>query len=212
MSANHNQADWTLDASLHHLALNSENPEALARFYAQSLGLQISRLGDGWQGQGRERQLIFLPGKSKTLAHAAFAVSAPEMLHALKLRLTDQGWSYQDAAALGLQDGAISAKDPDGNLIIFGLPTAAPRAEFVDKVANRPARLQHVVMASTQARVLTRFFQTHFGFVLSDDVVDDAGTFGRHFCVAATSITTLRYSRPAKTGSIITAMRRVTGG
>ncbi|MGQ0663276.1 MAG: hypothetical protein ACT4P2_06735 [Pseudomonadota bacterium] len=62
--------------------------------------------------------------------------------------------------------------DPDGRLAAFGLPDPAtgeaPASER--KAARLPARLRHVVVATTARSRLARFYKHGLGFVVSDDV------------------------------------------
>jgi catechol 2,3-dioxygenase-like lactoylglutathione lyase family enzyme len=70
------------------------------------------------------------------------------------------------------QPGAILVVDPDGNRIAFGLSRHLSDLSSGERL---PARLQHVVVASPDAIALSRFYQDAFGFLISDEVFDDAG-------------------------------------
>lgn len=168
------EADRRLAARLHHIGLGAPDPDALAAFYGKAMGLELSHTPEGLLGKTGGRALYFVPGPRKTLAFAGFAVDAPEQLDALahRLRRTSVGHSVLAAGTTLFAPGALSLADPDGNKLLFGLVR-----EGVDDqtVAGLPARLQHCVVASRDAARLSRFYQQSLGFVLSDNVVDEAG-------------------------------------
>ena len=159
-----------LEASLHHLAICSPDPHALAAFYARTLAMRIEERDGAWFATGPDRHLSFLPGAARTLAFAAYSVAGPHVLEDLADRCALTGVAVEAWQSDLLDSGAISVVDPDGNRIVFGVARTSPMAD-----ASLVARLQHVVMASTDAPRLSAFYQDVLGFVLSDNVVDDAG-------------------------------------
>jgi catechol 2,3-dioxygenase-like lactoylglutathione lyase family enzyme len=60
---------------------------------------------------------------------------------------------------------AFALKDPDGRLVVFGMPKEDPRTEGL------PARLQHFVCATTQLPEMIGFYQG-LGMVESDRVLE----------------------------------------
>ncbi|QUD90269.1 VOC family protein [Phenylobacterium montanum] len=163
-----------LRATLHHLALCSPEPAALADFYGRALGLQIEARQDGWFGQAKDRRLFFLPGPSKTLSFAAFAVDDAADLAALRMRVADAGLQTE-LSPTDLFEDALCVRDPDGNRFVFGTPGKSPDALQAPGAAAREARLQHVVFASRDSARLAQYYQGVFGFELSDVVVDQEG-------------------------------------
>jgi catechol 2,3-dioxygenase-like lactoylglutathione lyase family enzyme len=159
-----------LSATLDHIALGSPDPEALGAFYGRALGLTLERRGEGWWGEGPERRLHFLPGEAKTLAYAAYRVDDRNELENLRARLDAAQWPTAPSPSPRF-DEAVALRDPDGNLLVFGL-VAEEAARPADGL---PARLQHIVVASTDAARLAKFFQDVLGFALSDNVVDEEG-------------------------------------
>ena len=162
-----------LAASLHHLGLGSPDPRALASFHERVMGLSLRQTDNGILGEAPGRRLYFLPGETKSLAVAGFALGSPDDLVGLHARLRAGDWPFEellDGTEL-FGPGAISLKDPDGNRLLFGI--AHPDPDPIKTVL--PARLQHVVMASTDAARLSEFYQASLGFKLSDNVVDDNG-------------------------------------
>jgi catechol 2,3-dioxygenase len=74
-------------------------------------------------------------------------------------------------------EGAFAVRDPDGRLVVFGLPRpeldAAPSEGGA--AASLPGRLQHVVVASTRLPEMMRFYEDALGFVPSDYVHESGG-------------------------------------
>lgn len=163
-----------LRASFHELGLRSPDPARLADFYERALGYRFVADADGLSGRALDRRIAIRPGAAKTLAHAVYAVADAGELDALDRRLRDAGAAFERRDHAGLEPGAIAVADPDGNLFLFGITLAAPSAAG-DAVAERPARLQHVVFASTDIARQLAFYTEVLGFALSDRVVDDQG-------------------------------------
>jgi catechol 2,3-dioxygenase-like lactoylglutathione lyase family enzyme len=159
-----------LRARLHHIAIGSPDPVALAAFYSRSMDMALERRGDAILAEGPDRRLMFVNGARKTLGFAAYAVDDADEIEAIRRRCARLGVDVAGHDDGLFAPGAIAITDPDGNRIAFG-QAAAEQA----RPAGLTARLQHVVVASTDAPRLSRFYQDAFGFTLSDDVVDDDG-------------------------------------
>jgi len=114
-------------AHLHHLALNSSNPVALAQFHARAMGLQLRETADGLLGLAEGRRIFFVEGEPKSLAYAGFAVADQMELVLLETRLTASRWPFEIArdGNVFFEPGAIELSDPDGNHLFFGLPRKA---------------------------------------------------------------------------------------
>lgn len=166
--------DRPLQATLYELGLHSAEPERLADFYAKALGYHFEPAAQGLIGTALDRRMAILPGASKVLAHATYAVPEAAELAALERRLAGAGVCFDRVDRGGLLPGALSFADPDGNRFIFGIAAVVSPAED-DPVAARAARLQHVVFASTDVRRFLSFFTDVVGFTLSDRVLDDQG-------------------------------------
>ena len=161
-----------LNATLDYIALGSADPAALAGWYRDAMGLKLQHTSQGILGREPGRNLIFVQGEPKTILSIGYAVPNADELSRLSHRLTRASWPHDFVGDEALfEPGAIAIHDPDGNRIVFGV-----RRDVLDAgVAGLPARLQHIVMASTNAERLSRFFQDVLGFQLSDNVVDDEG-------------------------------------
>lgn len=159
-----------LRASLHHLAIGSPDPQQLAEFYARAMAMTIAVHDGVWHATGPDRRLIFTHGPKKSLAFAAYAVPDAQQLATIRQRCAALGVEVEPWPSELLQPGALSVIDPDGNRIVFGISCGGSGIDH-----RLTARLQHVVVASTDAPRLSAFYQAAFGFVLSDDVIDDTG-------------------------------------
>ncbi len=168
-----------LRASLYEIALQTPNVTALARFYRNALGYSFECEQSGVLGLASERRLHLSGGASRTLAYAAYVVPDLDDLRGLEKRLTQAGVAFQTVASAGMSE-ALKFDDPDGNSFIFGLP-AVQAGKQLDEVSKRPARLQHVVFASTDVSRLLTFFIDVVGFTLSDRVFDNDGTLTTAF-------------------------------
>jgi catechol 2,3-dioxygenase-like lactoylglutathione lyase family enzyme len=169
-----------LRASLHHLVIGSPDPTALAGFYAGAMGLELVSGEDRLLAAGPDRRLQFVEGHKKSLNLAGYAVEAASDITVIRRRCAALGVAVYDHADPMFQPGAILVVDPDGNRIAFGLgrDTTASGQGVKDGLT---ARLQHVVVASPDAAALSRFYQEAFGFLVSDEVFDEAGALRTTF-------------------------------
>ena len=165
--------DRPLAATLHHLALGSPDPRALAAYHERVMGLSLRDTKRGILGQAEGRRTYFVPGEARTLAFAGFAVDGANELDALRGRLRDAEWPFEelDGGTELFEPGVVVLDDPDGHRLFFGVarPSGGGGGE------QMIARLQHVVVASLNASRLARFYQEVLGFKLSDNVIDEAG-------------------------------------
>jgi len=153
---------------LHHLVLESSKPEALARFYATALDMAAERRGDAWVCQAPNRHLMFVEGKAGTLHSAGYAVSDRDVLEELKKRISSNNVEFDVTPTALFPDYAISFRDPDGNQIAYGISDDASVSS-----KRLPARLQHLVVGSTNAATMVDFYTNVVGLRESDRVNDD---------------------------------------
>lgn len=163
--------DRPLRATLYELGLHSDDPERLKAFYAAALGYRFDGHG---LGIARDRRVTIAQGQPKTLAYAAYAVPDAGELDALERRLEGAGAPFERIDMPGLTPGAIALSDPDGNQFRFGVASGDAVAA-ADPTADRAARIQHVVFASTDLERMLTFLTEVVGFVLSDRVEDGEG-------------------------------------
>jgi catechol 2,3-dioxygenase-like lactoylglutathione lyase family enzyme len=153
------------------------DPEKLAQFAYDAIQMTVNREGDQWICSAPGRLLVYSPGEPKTLLSAGYAVDDPTVLERLKGRLKEHGVTLEPAPLPALfEEDAVTFRDPDGNCLCFGRPR-----ELRAAAEGLPARLQHVVVASTNAARMTNFYTDVVGFRLSDRVLDDRGELRTSF-------------------------------
>lgn len=153
---------------LHHLQIGSPDPERLAHFAYSALQMTVHRSGEDWICCAPERILVYSPGAPRTLLSAGYAVAESEKLAALKGRLVHHGVPLETTPLNFFEDDAVTFRDPDGNRMSFGRPVHRNAT-----AESLPARLQHVVVASTHAERMTKFYTEVVGMRVSDRVLDE---------------------------------------
>jgi len=150
-------------AYLHHLALCSPDPAALASFYADTMDMQVRRMAPGtWLCEGPMRRMILTEGVEKSLAYAGFACRDSEGLSAIRGHAARAGLPLLPSPSTLFGDEAFSVRDPDGNIIVFGLGGR----EEQRKGLRGP--LQHLTMATQDPDALEQFYTGGLGFCTSD--------------------------------------------
>jgi catechol 2,3-dioxygenase-like lactoylglutathione lyase family enzyme len=159
-------------AYLHHLHFNTPDPAGLAGWYGRAMEMEVEVLPDHlWLTSGPARQVIFSMGKAKTLAHAGFAVRDADSLAGLRKHAEQMGVSPVDIKTPLFAPGSFSVKDPDGNLIIFGLSLARP--DGWKRAIRGP--IQHLTLATRDVSAIEDFYAGKLGFGVSDRVVNEQG-------------------------------------
>ncbi|MBI3993655.1 MAG: VOC family protein [Candidatus Lambdaproteobacteria bacterium] len=157
-------------ATLHHLRIDSAQPEAMAEFYARVFGLVRHELADGTLALvGGQRRVLIGRGRGKSLNFGAYAVRDQAQLEALRGYIREQGVPVLPAPPCLFREGAMTVADPDGRRVVFGLPREDAGSDA------RPGRLQHLVVTSRDVAAVAAFYGEALGFVLSDRVLRDNG-------------------------------------
>ena len=162
-------AIWS--ARLHHLRIDSPDPDRLIPFYRDGLGLRERPMGNGLTlMDGRERRLLIGKGEKNHLGFAAFAMTDED--HLAGLRADFEGKNLEMApcpSPIFRQDG-FAIRDPEGRMLVFGVPSLDNAGS--DRLAGR---LQHFVVATTDLPRLDKFYRDTLGMVVSDEVVEEDG-------------------------------------
>ena len=165
-------------AQLDHFRLDSDDPARLAAFYQTALGMSPTKLDDdSLLLQAPGRRLVVGHGVRGTQPFIAFRVQTDNQLDALRRHAIARDLQVVASPSPVFTSSAFAVRDPDGRLIVFGLPHAelTARAPLADlRAAKLPGRLQHVVVASNNLAPMLRFYED-LGFVVSDYVVEDSG-------------------------------------
>lgn len=157
-------------AYLHHLALESAQPERLAQFYTEAMDMTSRALGkERWHCIGPGRNILLMRGRPKALAFAGFACRDREGLDELRARAEREGIACEISPSPLFGEEAFTVRDPDGNTIVFGLA----RADAADKGLHAP--LQHLTLGTSDVKAVEAFYAGKLGFLVSDRVVDDKG-------------------------------------
>ncbi|MCX7960220.1 MAG: VOC family protein [Burkholderiales bacterium] len=157
-------------ARLHHLRRDSDDPQALAEFYARLFDDRLERLPGGeWLVAGRGRRLLVGRGAKGEVPYFALALQDAAQLAALRRALEAAGLVCARSPSPLFGDEAFALADPDGRTVVFGLGGAAEREPRRD---GPQARLQHFVCATTQPQALLAFYRDRLGMIESDRVLD----------------------------------------
>ena len=185
-------------APLHHLALESPDPERLADFLVAALRMRCERApGGGVVLAGPGRLIVVEPGSGAGARHVAYGLEEPERVAELEARFAGRGVPTESADSPFLEAGSFRVSAPDGVTLLFGAP-AGP-APTVDG-SGLSGRLQHAVFRSPEPGPLLSFLVDEAGFVLSDRVEDDDRTLTAGFVRSDPehhSFAAFRASRPA---------------
>jgi catechol-2,3-dioxygenase len=166
----------TTPAKLHHLHLNSADPERLSRFYVSLLELTSSRAEDGtYVLAGGQRHLLVSKGRDGTPSLIAFAVQDGAALEKLRGKLDSTVGDLEAVRSPLFSEGSFAIRDPQGRRVVFGV---APAKGYQDP---RPGRLQHVVFQTTAIEPLVEFYVNRVGFAISDKVLDEDGSLAAFF-------------------------------
>lgn len=163
-------------ATLDHLRLDSPNPEALAAFYRDAMGMMPTRLdGDLILLNGPQRRLLIGKGPPNGQPFSAMALESSAQLEALRARLEVD---ISPAPTPLFEEGAFAVTDPDARQMVFGLPSRdfPPASHSNLRAAKLNARLQHVVVATADLERLTIFYRDKLGFLISDTVCAETST------------------------------------
>jgi catechol 2,3-dioxygenase-like lactoylglutathione lyase family enzyme len=161
-------------AYLHHLRLESEDPAKLADFYAAAMDMRVESLADeSLLCRGPGRRVLFAKGRPKSLGFAAFACRDRQGLEELRERARTEGLEPAASPSPLFDDRAFSVRDPDGNVIVFGL---APQPAENEGAASRlHGPLQHLTLTTGDPEALENFYAGKLGFAVSDRVRNEKG-------------------------------------
>jgi catechol 2,3-dioxygenase len=157
-------------AYLHHIQLLSPDPARLAAFYGEALDMAVSRHGEDWLCSGARRRVLIAEGPAKTLGFAGLACRDAEGLAGLRARADVAGTTVLPSPS-PLLDDAFAVRDPDGNLVVFGLHRADP----ADEAKRLHGPIQHLTYATQDLEAFHAFYAGTLGFRVTDRVMDTAG-------------------------------------
>jgi catechol 2,3-dioxygenase len=155
---------------LHHLHIASPDPRSLAAFYAKVMKMSAAERDGGWELRGPARRLLLSKGPAKKLLWAAFAVRDAQSLAGLRRYVEARDVPTSASSTPFFADGAFAVKDPDNNVIVFGLAAC-------DQSASEGLRgpLQHLTLATRDVQSIEDFYSGKLGFAVSDRVRNPEG-------------------------------------
>lgn len=166
-------------ARLDHIRLDSDDPGRLAAFYHEALGMAPLPLDERTMLlQGNARRIVIGPGTPGAQPYSAFALSDAARLDRAARALAGRGVPLLPSPSPVFEDGAFAVADPDGRLVVLGVPRRElmaqerPAGADANPAARLSGRLQHVVVASRDLSPMLRFYEEALGFVVSDYVFD----------------------------------------
>ncbi len=163
-------------AYLHHLQLSSPDPASLAAFYGRAMNMEVTRLADGrFLCHGPLRRMIVASGAAKRLDFGAFATRDREGLLEVRARAEAGHVEILPSPSPLFGDEAFGVRDPDGNLIVFGLGRAEPPQ------AGLRGPIQHLTLATNDVDAIEAFYVGKLGFLVSDRVRKPDGSVATCF-------------------------------
>ena len=185
-------------APLHHLALESADPERVSDFLAATLQMRCERTPDGGAVlAGPGRVIVVEPGSGAGARHVAYGLDSAGRVAALEARFACHGVATEPAESPFLEAGAFRVFAPDRIALLFGVPAETPSAADGSGLSGR---LQHVVFRTPAPEPLLSFLIDEAGFVLSDRVEEDDRALTAGFVRSDPehhSFAAFRASRPA---------------
>ncbi len=157
-------------AYLHHLQLESADPERLSRFYADAMNMRREKAGDDFLCVGLGRKLLVARGSSQKLGFAGFACRDADGLAGVRAQAIESGAKLLPSPSPLFEEGAFAVHDPDGNQIVIGLAR-----HDTDESQGMHAPLQHLTLATFDVKAIEDFYTKTLGFLVSDRVINDKG-------------------------------------
>ena len=185
------------DIFLHHLEIQSSNPERLSNFYSNIMDMKIDKLSsDKFLCDGPSRKIIITLGKDKTLSHAGMVCRNENNLNGFKDFLNQKELKLKDHNSELYKPGSFSVEDPDKNVICFGVLKDKSTASL----NGIHAPLQHLTFASEDVVSFQNFYENKLGFQVTDRVVKNNGELATCFTTSNHEHHTIACFKSSKKG------------
>jgi len=163
-------------AYLHHVAMESADPQGLAAFYDKIMQMTAKRHSDHeWRCEGPARRLVAVKGTDRKMAYAGLACRDIQAVAGLKAYAQAAGVVILPSPSPYFGEEAFAVQDPDGHTICFGV--AEPQKSW----AGLRAPTQHLTFASLDVEAFRDFYHGKLGFAVSDVVVHQDGSLATCF-------------------------------
>ena len=185
------------DIFLHHLEIQSSNPERLSNFYSNIMDMNVDKLSsDKFLCDGPSRKIIITLGKDKTLSHAGMVCRNENNLNGFKDFLNQKELKLKDFNSELYKPGSFSVEDPDKNVICFGVLKDKSTASL----NGIHAPLQHLTFASEDVVSFQNFYENKLGFQVTDRVVKNNGELATCFTTSNHEHHTIACFKSSKKG------------
>ena len=185
------------DIFLHHLEIQSSNPERLSNFYSNIMDMKIDKLSsDKFLCDGPSRKIIITLGKDKTLSHAGMVCRNENNLNGFKDFLNQKELKLKDYNSELYKPGSFSVEDPDKNVICFGVL----KDNSTSSLNGIYAPLQHLTFASEDVVSFQNFYENKLGFQVTDRVVKNNGELATCFTTSNHEHHTIACIKSSKKG------------
>ena len=185
------------DIFLHHLEIQSSNPERLSNFYSNIMDMNVDKLSsDKFLCDGPSRKIIITLGKDKTLSHAGMVCRNENNLNRFKDFLNQKELKLKDYNSELYKPGSFSVEDPDKNVICFGVLKDKSTASL----NGIHAPLQHLTFASEDVESFQNFYENKLGFQVTDRVVKNNGELATCFTTSNHEHHTIACFKSSKKG------------
>ena len=185
------------DIFLHHLEIQSSNPERLANFYSNIMDMKIDKLSlDKFICDGPSRKIIITKGENKTLSYAGMVCRNENNLNEFREFLNQNELKLKDHNSGFYKSGSFSVEDPDKNKICFGV-LKDKSSTVLDGIQ---APLQHLTFASEDVVSFQNFYENKLGFQVTDRVIKNNGELATCFTTSNHEHHTIACFKSSKKG------------
>ena len=185
------------DIFLHHLEIQSRNPERLANFYSNIMDMKIDKLSlDKFICDGPSRKIIITKGENKTLSYAGMVCRNENNLNEFREFLNQNELKLKDHNSGFYKSGSFSVEDPDKNKICFGV-LKDKNSTVLDGIH---APLQHLTFASEDVVSFQNFYENKLGFQVTDRVTKNNGELATCFTTSNHEHHTIACFKSSKKG------------
>ena len=185
------------DIFLHHLEIQSSNPERLANFYSNIMDMKIDKLSlDMFICDGPSRKIIITKGENKTLSYAGMVCRNENNLNEFREFLNQNELKLKDHNSGFYKSGSFSVEDPDKNKICFGVLKDKNSTVF----NGIHAPLQHLTFASEDVVSFQNFYENKLGFQVTDRVTKNNGELATCFTTSNHEHHTIACFKSSKKG------------
>ena len=177
-----------------------------AAFYADAMDMQARSIDTGdWLCEGPLRRLLITQGANRMLGFAAFACRDGDGLAAIRVQAERNGVDILPSPSPLFGPTAFAVRDPDGNLIAFGLSDQEqPRSGLRGPI-------QHLTLATRDPVAIER---STWRSSASSPATTFVTPMGKSWCAGCDRTTSTKRSLVSASrskGSTITATKPVTG-